>query len=270
MHQISTILTRFVLAVTAICHFAASAIAAASETLNFVIINIDDLGYADIGPFGSTLNRTPNLDRMAKEGRLLISHYAAPVCSPSRAALMTGCYPKRVLPIPGVLFPGASVGLDPQEVTIAEVLKIQGYATACVGKWHLGDQPEFLPTAQGFDSYLGIPYSNDIGTSAEGSKSDLGAPLPKRIPNVEKNLTTPVDADPTGLKGNNQPPLPLLKNEKLLEGVGGRIHGLSASDGKFRRDVSCLVEKFFGSSCVNIRGRCGDLEVDLAENLQIL
>ncbi|MEI6539539.1 MAG: sulfatase-like hydrolase/transferase, partial [Planctomycetota bacterium] len=153
-----------------------------SDTPNFVIINIDDLGYADIGPFGSTLNRTPNLDRMAKEGRLLTSHYAAPVCSPSRASLMTGCYPKRVLPIPGVLFPAASVGLNPQEVTIAEVLKTRGYATACVGKWHLGDQPEFLPTEQGFDSYFGIPYSNDMGTPSEGSKSDLGTPLPNRNP----------------------------------------------------------------------------------------
>src|SRR5689334_16579831 len=128
---------------------------------NFVIINVDDLGYADIGPFGSN-NHTPNVDRLAREGRKLTSHYAAPVCSPSRAALMTGCYPKRVLPIPGVLFPGAAVGLNPAEVTVAEVLKTQGYATACFGKWHLGDQPEFLPTRQGFDYFFGIPYSDDM------------------------------------------------------------------------------------------------------------
>src|SRR5476651_1433019 len=82
---------------------------------NFIVINIDDLGYADIGPFGSKINRTPNLDRMAKEGRKLTCYYAAPVCSPSRSALMTGCYPKRVLPIAGVLFPGAAVGLNPAE-----------------------------------------------------------------------------------------------------------------------------------------------------------
>jgi arylsulfatase A len=130
---------------------------------NFVIINIDDLGYADIGPFGSKLNRTPNLDRMAKEGRNLTSFYAAPVCSPSRAALMTGCYPKRVLPIAGVLFPGNDVGLSPNEVTVAEVLKATGFATALVGKWHLGDQPEFLPNRQGFDLHFGLPYSNDMG-----------------------------------------------------------------------------------------------------------
>jgi arylsulfatase A len=124
---------------------------------NFIFINIDDLGYADIGPFGSKINRTPNLDRMAKEGRKLTSFYAAPVCSPSRAALMTGCYPKRVLPIPGVLFPGNDVGLSPKEVTVAEVLKAEGYATAIVGKWHLGDQPEFLPNNQGFDLHFGLP-----------------------------------------------------------------------------------------------------------------
>ncbi|HTI51071.1 MAG TPA: sulfatase-like hydrolase/transferase, partial [Planctomycetaceae bacterium] len=140
--------------------YAVTPIQAADARPNFIVINIDDLGYADIGPFGSN-NRTPNLDRMAAEGRKLTSHYAAPVCSPSRAALMTGCYPKRVLPIPHVLFPAAAVGLHPEERTIAEVLKGVGYATGCIGKWHLGDQREFLPTRQGFDYYFGIPYSND-------------------------------------------------------------------------------------------------------------
>src|SRR6516165_2864895 len=140
-------------------------ISAASEAAtkpNFIVINIDDLGYADIAPFGSN-NRTPNLDRVAKEGRKLTCHYAAPVCSPSRASLMTGCYPKRVLPIPHVLFPGNDVGLSPKEVTVAEVLKAEGYATAIVGKWHLGDQPEFLPNKQGFNLHFGLPYSNDMG-----------------------------------------------------------------------------------------------------------
>src|SRR5206468_9069667 len=108
-----------------LCYLATTAFAA--EKPNFVIINIDDMGYADIGPFGSKLNRTPNLDRMAKEGRKLTCFYAAPVCSPSRSALMTGCYPKRVLPIPGVLFPGAAVGLNPAEHTVAELLKEAGY-----------------------------------------------------------------------------------------------------------------------------------------------
>ena len=134
---------------------------------NFVIIFIDDMGYGDIGPFGSKINRTPHLDRMAKEGRKLTSFYvASPVCTPSRAALMTGCYPQRVGLQRGsghiVLFPGDHHGLNPKEITIAETLKSVGYTTGCFGKWHLGDQPEFLPTAQGFDTYYGIPYSNDM------------------------------------------------------------------------------------------------------------
>ena len=186
----------------------------AAQRPNFIVINIDDMGYADVGAFGSTLNRTPNIDRMAAEGMKLKCHYAAPVCSPSRSALMTGCYPKRVLPIPGVLFPGAAVGLNPQEQTVAEVLKSVGYVTQCVGKWHLGDQPEFLPTAQGFDHYFGIPYSNDMGTAAEGSKSDLGAPLPERKPGEGGK------AAETGLTGNNQPPLPLVRDGKVIERVG--------------------------------------------------
>src|SRR5437763_3081099 len=165
---------------------------------NFILINIDDLGYADVGPFGSKINRTPNLDTMAREGRKLTSFYGAPVCSPSRAALMTGCYPKRVLPIPGVLFPGNDVGLSPGEVTVAEVLKAEGYATAIVGKWHLGDQPEFLPNRQGFDLHFGLPYSNDMGPAEDGVKSSLGQPLPKP-------------------KGPGQPPLPLLRNGTVVK-----------------------------------------------------
>jgi arylsulfatase A-like enzyme len=128
---------------------------------NVVVIFIDDLGYGDIGPFGATKQRTPHLDRMAKEGMKLTSFYATPVCSVSRAQMMTGCYGARVS-VPGVYFPGQSVGLNPSEVTVAERLKEKGYATQMVGKWHLGDQPEFLPTRQGFDHYLGIPYSNDM------------------------------------------------------------------------------------------------------------
>ncbi len=188
----------------------------AADKPNFILINIDDLGYADIGPFGSTLNRTPNLDRMAAEGMKLRCHYAAPVCSPSRSALMTGCYPKRVLPIPSVLFPASSLGLNPKEITVAEVLKDAGYATACIGKWHLGDQPPFLPTAQGFDHYFGIPYSNDMGLASEGSKSDLDKPLP-----APKKKTAPLPpasfgGDETGLKGDQQPPLPLLRDTTVI------------------------------------------------------
>ncbi len=179
---------------------------------NFIVINIDDLGYADIGPFGSN-NKTPHLDRMAKEGRKLTSHYAAPVCTPSRAALLTGSYPKRALPVPHVLFPGAAVGLNPAERTIAEVLRDAGYATACIGKWHLGDQAEFLPTNQGFDSYFGIPYSNDMGPGADGSKSNPGKPLP--APKEAASAKSPGN-DETGIKGAAQPPLPLLENDKVV------------------------------------------------------
>jgi arylsulfatase A-like enzyme len=128
---------------------------------NFVVILIDDLGYADIGPFGATKQKTPNLDRMAAEGMRLTSFYAAPVCSVSRAQLLTGCYGARVS-VPGVYNPAGPQGLNPKEFTVAERLKELGYATQCVGKWHLGDQPEFLPTKQGFDHYLGVPYSNDM------------------------------------------------------------------------------------------------------------
>lgn len=139
----------------------AAAAAPVAARPNLVVILIDDLGYGDIGPFGSTLNRTPHLDRMAAEGMRLTSFYAAPVCSVSRAQVLTGCYGARVS-VPGVYFPASPAGLHPQEATIAELVQPQGYATMCVGKWHLGDQPEFLPTSQGFEHYLGIPYSNDM------------------------------------------------------------------------------------------------------------
>ncbi len=128
---------------------------------NIVLIFIDDMGYGDVGTFGSTKNRTPALDQMAKEGRKFTSFYATPVCSMSRACLMTGCYNARVS-MPGVLFPNSNIGLHADETTVAEVLKPAGYATAIIGKWHLGHHAPFLPTTQGFDSYFGIPYSNDM------------------------------------------------------------------------------------------------------------
>jgi arylsulfatase A-like enzyme len=140
---------------------------------NFIFIFCDDLGYGDLGCYGNSVHRTPNLDRMAAEGIKFTDFYVASgVCTPSRAALMTGCYPRRVdLDVNArpagtigrqVLFPKANKGLNPNEITVAEILKEQGYNTACIGKWHLGDQKEFLPTKQGFDYYYGIPYSNDM------------------------------------------------------------------------------------------------------------
>ncbi len=129
---------------------------------NFVVILVDDLGYQDVGCFGSPLISTPNEDRMAREGIKLTSYYAQTVCTPSRAALLTGCYPTRV-GLPNVLNPKDKIGISAKEKTIADLLKTRGYATACIGKWHLGWEKPFLPTRHGFDYFYGLPYSNDMG-----------------------------------------------------------------------------------------------------------
>ena len=137
---------------------------AAASKPNIVVIFNDDMGYADIGCFGSEKNRTPRIDKMAEEGRRFTDFYvASAVCSASRAALLTGCYPQRV-GVPGVFFPNKQParGLDPEHFTIAELLKSAGYKTLAAGKWHLGDEPRFLPTNQGFDTFYGVPYSNDM------------------------------------------------------------------------------------------------------------
>lgn len=128
---------------------------------NIVIVFSDDHGYGDLGCYGSPNIETPHIDRMAAEGIRFTSFYAAPFCAPSRAQLMTGCYPARVghARNPG---PKSNYGLNPSEITVAEILKQAGYATMCIGKWHLGDAPEFLPTKQGFDHYFGLPFSNDM------------------------------------------------------------------------------------------------------------
>lgn len=146
---------------------AVSAIPTSNKKPNFVIIFVDDLGYGDLGCFGAKHVRTPVIDRLAAEGEKLTSFYvASPVCTPSRAALMTGCYPVRIGMAAGsrhaVLLSGDAKGLHPNEITIAEILKTVGYTTGIFGKWHLGDQPEFLPTRQGFDEFFGTPYSWDI------------------------------------------------------------------------------------------------------------
>ena len=133
-----------------------------SNRPNVIIVLTDDQGYSDVGVYGAHGFATPNLDRLAAEGVQFTDFYvAAPICSPSRAALMTGSYPVRV-GITDVLEPSSPIGLNPQEVTIADLLKSVGYATAAVGKWHLGDDKTFLPTRQGFDEYFGLPYSNDM------------------------------------------------------------------------------------------------------------
>ncbi len=170
----------------------------AAERPSFIVIVCDNLGYGDIEPFGSTVNRTPNLNRMAREGRKFTHFYVtAGVCTPSRASVMTGCYAQRVgmhtNPRDGqVLRPLSPYGLNPSEITIAEVLKQRGYATAIFGKWHLGDQPEFLPTRQGFDLFFGIPYSDDM-------TRDVGRRIGRRF------------------DGERWPPLPLMENERVIE-----------------------------------------------------
>jgi arylsulfatase A-like enzyme len=156
-----------------------------AERPNFIIIFTDDQGYADVGCFGAKGFETPNLDRMGAEGVRFTEFYvAAPSCTPSRAALLTGCYPQRVS-LPRVLFPYDKIGLNPKEVTIADILKARGYATACVGKWHLGHLPAFLPRRQGFDYYFGLPYSNDM--RPENDERDPPIPLIEGETPIELN-----------------------------------------------------------------------------------
>lgn len=152
----------FALAFLGAISFVATVDAQEAKRPNIVLIFTDDQGYADIGCYGAAGFKTPNLDRMAVEGMRFTDFYVGcPVCSGSRTALLTGCHYQR-LNVPAVLFPGSRKGLNPDEITIAEVLKPLGYRTAIIGKWHLGHHKPFLPTNQGFDYYYGIPYSNDM------------------------------------------------------------------------------------------------------------
>ena len=156
------------------------------ERPNIILINCDDLGYGDLGCCGSPTNKTPHLDRLASEGVRFTDFYmASPVCSASRASMLTGCYPPRIgFDQCPVLFPGQAEGLSTEERTIAGQLKEAGYATKIIGKWHCGDQPEFLPTEHGFDEYFGIPYSNDMGRQSNNP---------------------------------DRPPLPLLRNKTVIQ-----------------------------------------------------
>ena len=150
----------------------------AAETPNLVVIFMDDMGYADISCFGAQGYATPNIDRLAREGRRFTNfHVAQAVCSASRAALLTGCYPNRI-GIHGALGPKSTHGLHANEMTLAEVVKQKGYATAAVGKWHLGHRPSFLPTRHGFDEYYGLPYSNDMWPHHPEAKPGTYPPLP--------------------------------------------------------------------------------------------
>ena len=183
---------------------------------NVIIIFIDDEGYGDIGCYGATGFNTPNLDKMASQGMRFTNFYAAqPVCSASRAGLMTGCYPNRI-GLTGALFPYDKVGLNSKEYTMAEMFRDQGYATACYGKWHLGWQKEFLPLQHGFDEYVGIPYSNDMWPNSNVT----GERLPKgngrgdfpELPLIEGNETI---ATITSLKGQDS--LTTLYTKKAVD-----------------------------------------------------
>lgn len=172
---------------------------------NVIIIFTDDQGYGDLGCFGSTKIKTPNIDRLAKEGRKLTSFMvASPVCTPSRAALLTGCYPKRVGMHQHVLFPSSTKGLNPKEFTMADHFKSIGYATACFGKWHLGHHKEVLPTSNGFDTYFGIPYSNDMNHPDNKGK-------PKGGPDGMDILWKDPESTLTKWK------TPLFEDEKIIE-----------------------------------------------------
>ena len=171
---------------------------------NVIIIFADDLGYGDLGCYGSKINETPTLDKMADEGKKFSNFYvSSPVCSPSRASLMTGCYPQRISfgTFDGlrVLFPGQGIGLSNEEKTVAKTFKESGYSTKIIGKWHCGDQEEFLPTNHGFDSYFGIPYSNDMGRQVK---------IKDYIPN-DSSLHKITEWD--------RPPLPLVRDKEVIQ-----------------------------------------------------
>ena len=183
------------LAAAAVCFPAFSA--PKPKLPNIIVVFIDDMGYGDLGCYGATGYTTPNLDKMASQGMRFTNFVSAQaVCSASRAGILTGCYPNRV-GISGALMPYSKVGLNPEEETIAEVLKKQNYKTAAIGKWHLGYQKEFLPLQQGFDEYFGLPYSNDMWpVNFDG-----------------KPATKSSNANKT-----SYPPLPLIEgNEKIRE-----------------------------------------------------
>jgi arylsulfatase len=162
-----------------------------SRKPNIVIIFMDDMGYGDIEPFGGIDYKTPHIDKLASQGMIFTNFYAQPTCSASRAALLTGSQPIRV-GIPGVLFPHSKKGLNPKEETIESMLKKEGYATGIVGKWNLGDAKKFLPLQEGFDMYLGLPYSNDMW------------------PKGHRN------SPPTRLS-SMMPPLPLIDGNRTME-----------------------------------------------------
>jgi arylsulfatase len=245
-----------------------------NELPNFVVVFIDDMGYGDIGTQGATGWTTPNLDKMAAEGMRFTNFYSAqPVCSASRAGLLTGCYPNRI-GISGALFPHDTVGINSNETTIAEMLKEKGYATAIFGKWHLGHHKEFLPLQNGFDEYLGLPYSNDMwplsntGEKLPEGNSRLSNP---DLPIIEGNETI---ATITSWKG--QDTLTTLYTEKAVAFINRNAKNpfflyvphtmahipLGVSD-KFRGKSK---QGFYGDVMMEIDWSVGEIEKALEAN----
>jgi arylsulfatase len=216
---------------------------AAGERPNFIIIFTDDQGYNDLGCFGAPQIKTPNIDRMAAEGMKFTDFYvAAPVCTPSRGALMTGCYPPRnsLGHVPrgdegrlgGVFFPNSHAGIHSDEITLAELLKDEGYATGCVGKWHLGHLPEFLPTRNGFDSYFGIPYSNDMKPcpvlrgEEEIEEPAVQETLTERYTQESINFIRENKDEPFFLYlAHSMPHIPLFASEQFTDKSEGGLYG---------------------------------------------
>ncbi|RFC44350.1 MAG: arylsulfatase [Verrucomicrobia bacterium] len=214
---------------------------------NVVLIFTDDQGYGDVGAFGATAFPTPNLDRLAREGRRFTDfHVAQAVCSASRAALLTGCYPNRI-GLPGALGPNSKNGISSSETTLAQMFKQKGYATGMAGKWHLGSKPQFLPTRHGFDEFFGLPYSSDMWPLHPEAKPGSYPPIPLlEGDRVFKPDLTPADQEQLTTqfaqravkfidknKGNpfffylapNAPHVPLYVSEKFKDKSGAGLYG---------------------------------------------
>jgi len=199
---------------------------------NFIIVLADDLGYGDLGCYGAKDIKTPNIDRMAAEGIKFTQFYSAsPVCSPSRAALLTGRYPIRY-GIHGVFFPDSYTGIDSQEITLPEVLKKKGYKNGMVGKWHLGHMESFRPLQHGFHSYFGIPYSNDMSSVVYLRNNELAETnldqryITKRYTDeairfMEENKQRPFFL----YLAHNMPHVPIYASEKFVGTSGRGLYG---------------------------------------------